>query len=557
MSLKNAQNRIMVIGLDCGTLDLIKPWAEAGYLPNLARLVDQGCHGILESTIPTISPAAWTSFMTGKNPGKHGIYDFMRRREDTYHMQVIRNDLVAQGTIFRLISEAGRRVGVINVPMTYPPEPVNGFMISGLGAPDNDRYTYPPDLVQDIKAQGYTVNNTVPFSPEQPDIFLRYLKEETDKRAAIILQKLSEEPWDFFMTVFRDIDTIEAYYWHYMDQTHPLYDPAEGEKYGQAILEYHQQVDDIIGQMIERFGPDGNVIVMSDHGGGPLHKEVYVNNWLAQKGFLTFKSRKEGQDWYRSILRNLGLTRENLQQLLGWNTIERLKSFLPAAANTWFPWQHPNLVDLVDWSQTKAYSFGHIGQIFINLKGREPQGIVELGEDYERTVSEIMAALRELTDPETGEHVATGIYTKSDIYHGSQTEHAPDINVIFCDMRYLVHIGMEFAYQDVFGPIVHHETGTHRLDGMLIAQGPLFEQGKMLDRASICDLAPTLLYLLGLPIPEDVDGQIVTEMIVPAYQIGHQVEYCPSLTGEFTLAAWTEEEERAVTEHLKGLGYLE
>ena len=557
MTSSTPSNRVMVIGLDCGTLDLIKPWARAGHLPNLARLIEEGCHGILESTLPTISPAAWTSFMTGKNPGKHGIYDFMRRREGTYHMQVIRNDLVAQGTVFRQLSEAGRRVGVVNVPMTYPPEPVNGFMISGLGAPDNDRYTYPPELVHTIKAQGYTVNNSMAFSPQRADAFLQHLKEETDKRAAVILDKLAEERWDFFMAVFRDIDTVEAFYWHYMDPDHPMHNPQEAERYGDAILQYHRQIDNIIGRMLDLFGPDGNIIVMSDHGGGPLHKEVYVNNWLAQEGFLTFKQQTEGRNLYRGGLRKLGLTRENLQRLFGWNIIDRMKAFLPSVVTTWFPWQHPNLIDVVDWSQTRAYSFGHIGQIYINLKGREPEGIVEPGADYERTVEEIIEKLSQLVDPEIGERVVTGVYRKADIYHGDCTAWAPDINVIFCHMRYLVHIGLEFAHEEIFGPVVRHETGTHRLDGMLIARGPAIRQMQELAQTSICDLAPTILYLMGLPIPEDVDGRVLDEMIAPSILDKRATTYRPSLSGEVDLVSWTEEEEAAVTEHLKGLGYLE
>jgi predicted AlkP superfamily phosphohydrolase/phosphomutase len=548
-------HRVMVIGLDCGTFDLIKPWAAAGHLPNLARLLESGSHGILESTIPTISPAAWTSFMTGKNPGKHGVYDFFQRKEDSYDVFIVRNNLTALGTIFHRLSKAGYRVGVFNVPMTYPPEPVNGFMVSGLGAPDNHQYTYPPELVNKLKAQNYTINNPA-FQPESAEEFLDKLIENTEIRAQAMLELLRQEPWDFFMVVFRDIDTIEAFYWHYMDPAHPLHDPNTSDRLRNAILEYHKQIDAIIGEMLNAFG-EGVVFVMSDHGGGPLHKEVYVNNWLAQEGFLTFRHRKSLKSSLLSLLRMVGLTKETITSAIGWPAVDWLKSRLPLQARTWVPWENPNLTEMVDWSRTQAYSFGHIGQIFINLQGREPQGIVAPGADYERVVAEIVQRLQGLVDPETGEHVVTATHLRDELYHGLYTNQGPDINVIFQDMRYLVHVGTEFAHSGIFGPPVHHETGTHRLDGMVIAQGRPIRTGQKNSRPSqIVDLAPTIYYLMGLPIPSDVDGEIMRELLTDSFLTDNEITQIDAVTHEAAPTPWTDGEEAQVAKHLRDLGYL-
>lgn len=548
-------NRVIVIGLDCATFDLIKPWAQQGHLPNLARLMAQGSHGVLRSTIPTISPAAWTSFMTGKNPGKHGIFDFFQRKSDSYDTFIVRNNLPAQGTLFRHLSEAGYRVGVANVPMTYPPEPVNGFMISGLGAPDNFAYTYPPELVNRLKEQQYTINNP-PFSAETAGEFFDVLVHNTNLRANAILELLRQEAWDFFMVVFRDIDTILAFYWHYMDPTHPLHNPDEGAKYGHAILEYHKQVDTIIGQMLEAFG-EGITLVMSDHGGGPLHKEVHLNRWLAQEGFLGFRERKDFKSALLASLRSVGITRDSITKAIGWPAVDWLKSRLPLTARTWIPWESPNLVEMIDWSKTQAYSFGHIGQIFINLRGREPQGIVSPGEEYHQVVSKIVERLKQLQDPETGEFVVTAIYLRDEIYSGVFTDRSPDINVVFCDMRYLTHIGTEFSHEAIFGPPVHNETGTHRLDGMLIVHGDPIRQGLELGQpANIIDLAPTIYYLMGVSIPEDTDGRILNAVLKSDFLATHQVTHTESISQEEKLEAWSGEDEGEVVQRLRDLGYL-
>lgn len=541
----------MIIGLDGGTLDVIEPWAEAGHLPNFQRLLDEGCSGRLKSTIPALSPPAWTSFFTGLNPGEHGLFDFLKRRPGSYELQPVRNDLSALGTMFAWASRYEKRVGVLNVPMTYPPEPVNGFMVSGLGAPDDADYAYPAGLADELRAAGYVINNEIVYQPGREEAFIREAMATTDKRADAALDLFKREPWDLFTVVFRNLDGVFAFLWAFMDETHPQHDPVLGERYGDAILRYHQLLDRRLGDFLDAIDDNTVVIIMSDHGGGPLYKEVYLNVWLQQQGFQALREGVGAVGGTRAMLRRAGLTRENLTQLVGWQNVNRIKERLPGWLSTMVPRETPDIIDVVDWSRTRAYSFGYIGQIYVNLRGREPQGIVEPGAEYQRVVDDIVERLWQLEDPETGERVVDEVYLKEEIYHGPHAGVAPDINVTLHNMSYISHLGLEFVGDRVFGPPPNHETGTHRQHGLLVAWGPGVRHGEIAD-AEIIDLAPTTLHTLGVPVPADMDGRVLTEL----YDASTAVEtVARELTdgGPVDLSA---DEEADVLERLKDLGYL-
>ncbi len=546
--------RVLVIGLDAATLDVIEPWAAAGHLPNFQRLLEEGSCGWLKSTIPALSPPAWTSFMTGVNPGKHGVFDFLKRRPGSYDLQPVRNHLPSLGTVFAWASRYGRRVGVLNVPMTYPPEPVNGFMVSGLGAPDDADYAYPPGLADELRAKGYRINTQVVYAPGREEAFIQEVMETTNRRAEVALELMQREAWDFFTVVFRNLDGVFAHFWALMDETHPQHDPVLAERYGDVILRYHQLLDRHLGNFLEATGNDTVVLVMSDHGSGPLYKEVYLNVWLQHQGFQALRTGIGPTTGVRALLRRAGLTRENLTRLMGWHNVNRLKERVPDLLKALIPRATPDITDVVDWSRTRAYSFGYIGQIYINLKGREPQGIVAPGAEYRAVVDEIVARLWELEDPETGERVVDAIYLKDEIYHGPHADEGPDINVIMRDMSYISHLGLEFTGEAVFGPAVNYETGTHRLYGMLMVWGPGVRRGGRIDGAEIIDLAPTILHLLDVPVPEDVDGRVLTELFEGEPPSAPRVpRERPTSAPAAEMSA---EEEAEVLERLRQLGYL-
>jgi predicted AlkP superfamily phosphohydrolase/phosphomutase len=545
-------NKVLVIGLDGANLDLIRQWAGEGVLPNFGRLLLAGTSGPLESTIPALSPPAWTTLFTGKNPGKHGVYDFVRRRPGSYDLEYVRNDLTKLGTIFHHLSIAGLRVAAINVPFTYPPEPVNGIMISGLGAPDNDRFAYPQDLVLQLKQAGYTVNNKVGFDAKRPMDFLLYLREVTATRGDVIVEIQRRESWDFFMAVFRDIDTVQSYYWHFMDETHPLHDAAPPEPLRRAIVDHYQQVDSIVGRLLANIDSTTSVFVVSDHGGGALYREVYLNNWLRLRGYLRTNDKLPVGNRAKSVLRRLGITRRTVVRALGWPRAEKLKHRFPDAGR-WLPWASPSLAERVDWQHTTAYALSHLGQIFLNEEGREPQGLVR-NDEREQVLDRLTADLTELIDPDTGDKVVDAVYRREQVYHGPYVDFAPDLNLVLKGLSYCTHTGYEFGNDTIFAIPENHETGMHRMAGTLIAAGPGIVKHGTVHGARVVDIAPTLLFAAGVPIPSDMDGEVQRAMFISPKEVSRSL--VPESTVHGT-SALLEEEEQSVRRHLQDLGYIE
>lgn len=551
------KSKVLVIGLDAGTLDLVRPWVEQGHLPSLGRLITEGASGTLESTIPTISPAAWISMITGKNPGKHGIFDFVRRDPDSYRLDYVQPALSKIGTVFGHLSESGRRVGVLGVPVTYPPEPVNGFMISGPWAPENENCVCPSEMFPYLEEKGYEINNTVSYTPDTADVFLEYLEDVTDVRASVALELLQREPWDLFMVVFRDTDTVASFFWHDMDPTHPQHDPQRAEQFGTAILDHYRQLDRYIGKMLEVIDEDTTVMIVSDHGSGALYFEISLNRWLADIGLLTLKSAQGAYTWYQRAARSLGLTRASLIERLGWPMVHRLKRMLPRGIEQLVPWSHPQLSELVDWSKTKAYSFGSIGQIYVNLKGREPQGIVE-PEEKQELLDQIISRLHELKDPRSERSLEVEIFHKDELYHGPYAKWGADLNVIFDDLSCITHITLDAVRAELMTDSADYETGFHRRNGMWVLWGPHIRAGVDDLFAQIVDVAPMIYYLLGEPIPDDVDGELHLDLLKPEF-VDHQPIIRRKIDhheGEVDAPDWTDEDEEQISDYLRKLGYL-
>ncbi len=556
-------HKLLVIGIDGAPHPLIEQWAAAGELPNLARLIDRGSFGVLRSTIPVHSPTAWASFITGLNPGQHGVFDFVRREPDSYELRVVRADQYPGASIWRLLSEQGRRVGVMNVPMTYPPEPVNGFLLSGLGTPDFAAYSYPPELKAELDAQGYRVNKKFFFNRERQDEWLDDIADMTDKRGEAAVRLMQDKPWEFFMVVFRNSDEICHFYWHHMDESHPQHDPEAPDRYKTAILDLYKRIDRWVGELVTAAGDDVNVVVMSDHGAGPLFRDVFLNEWLWQKEWLVLREEATASQGWHQAMRRTGLTRERIS-----NTLTRLdmhwaevaiKRALGDRIRVLPRDERLEFTSAVDWSRTQAYSFGYYGQIFINLKGREPEGIVEPA-DYEALRDAIAAALMTIVDPEDGLPVVDRVYKKEELYHGRFLEPAPDLLAIMRDLTYITRMGYEFAGQrgELFRLPYTDETGSHRLEGIVIAAGPDIAQNQHLPEHIIYDLTPTLLHLQGSPVPDYMDGVVITELLDADWLAAHPVVTVEAEIGERDAAvgSWDAAAEADVTERLKQLGYL-
>jgi predicted AlkP superfamily phosphohydrolase/phosphomutase len=381
----NHGERVLVIGLDGATFKVLEALMDAGELPNLTGASSFGARGLLRSVYPTNSIAAWASFATGKNPGQHGLYDFFVRRRGSYERAVVNASFLEERTLWELLSEAGKREIIVNVPLTYPPFSVKGAMLSGMLSPfKRDVATYPPGLGEEIrKALGeYTVDMGLqPFLRGEASLSqqIECMISVVHKRTETMLYLMSRKAWDFAMLVFTGLDRLQHFIWHHLDPSHTRHVPAEAEAARPAIMAYFRALDEAVGQLRAAAEPDITFII-SDHGFGPLEKRLHLNEWLRREGLLFYRRMASSPLSPRLVRRLLKLDRFGVRRLLPRGIRSR---YIPEklAART----LSARFGD-INWERTKAYGATLSEQclgLHINLKGREPNGIVSLGREYE------------------------------------------------------------------------------------------------------------------------------------------------------------------------------
>jgi predicted AlkP superfamily phosphohydrolase/phosphomutase len=504
--------------------------------------------------------------MTGKNPGKHGLYDWIYRRQDSYRVSAVTASHCCEPTLWSLLSASGKRVCVFNVPMTYPPTAANGWMISGMPAPSTRvTITYPPELLAQIEQEvGEYLLYPDPgqaYSDSGVDAFLDRLYRTTARRLEVMDYLRSREPWDFFMLVLNGTDAVQHAMWKYMSPEHPLHDPGKLTKYGDAILHYFQYVDTSLGKIADSLDDDAVLMLMSDHGFGPFHKFIHVNNWLRHEGWLKLKRVPKARA--KSALLDLGFSPMKVYDLLMRIGLGELKRQVVRGQGQGLLRTLFLSFDDVDWSHTVAYSLGNVGQICLNVRGREPQGIVEPGDEYEAARDEIIARLWELRDPQTGEPVVQEIHRREEIYWGHNLELAPDIVFMPTRLEYFGFGEYEFGSNQIVETMKRGISGTHRPNGIVLFWGRSIRPNVRLEDCQITDLAPTLLHLMGDPVPVDMDGQVLTRALKPEYEeLLSTSKSAPSAAIRRTLTSpptnddgLSEEDESLILERLRGLGY--
>jgi predicted AlkP superfamily phosphohydrolase/phosphomutase len=550
-------DRVFVIGLDGGTLDVLGPWMHQGWLPQLKQLLDEGVSGSLESSIPPMTAPAWSTFMTGKNPGKHGVYDFGTQGEGGYSYQVIDARFRRGKTLWEIISDRGGRVVVLNVPTTYPPRPVNGVLGGDFLTPSGKRdFLYPPELLEEIERRfgRYPLYAIPPYfavtqASADVDAFIKGYEDAlwyTFELANYLLEKVAPQ---FLMLHLFGIDQISHWLWHIFDAAHPRHRRDTSEQPFKRILEYYQAFDAELGRLLRRADEDTAVIVMSDHGFGPLHKVINLNTWLIYEGYLSLKDTPRTR--LRYLLWRLGLTPETLagSKLMGLPLKMVLKRLLRSDQGTVDTlkkaqaWQQLFLsLEDVDWQRTKAFCLFGWGQIKLNVRGRYAQGVVSPGTEYAALRAEIVQKLKDLRDPDTGECI----------------DDAPDITFLPMEKNYWANSrGTGFASHKVFSDFLWGMTGMHRLNGMFIAKGGGIRKDVHGQRAYLMDLFPSILYLLGLPIPRDIDGRLLEEIVDDAFLKAHPIEY----TGEadhhlYAPGELSDQDQAELIKRLRDLGYL-
>lgn len=551
------QRKVAVFGLDGITFDLLQPWLDDGRLPNLARLLAEGAGGRLRSTIPPVSASAWPSFATGTNPGQHSLVDFTYPAQDSYEIRVSNGLTVAVPAVWQIAGAAGKRVGVVSLPMTYPPRPMNGFMLCSFLTPSADSdYTWPPELKQELfdACGAFPLRMSEKGRGVDPAVFVRACKQLEIDRARSVQYLLREKQWDLFVYVMETTDNLQHEIWHLVDPTHPMHDPVTAARVLPDILDYYETVDRLLGEMLALVPEEALTIVLSDHGFGPFHKFFHINNWLAANGWLAFKRNpvsllkrtafRLGVTPINALkwLTALGLSdmRKNVKRGRGGKTLRRF--FLS--------------FNDVDWARTKAFSVGNFGQVYLNVKGQRPQGAVDPAE-YEALRDAIIAAAKELRDPEDGSQVVPVVYRREEVFHGISEARLPDL-VLHTDRAKYVSFGhADFGSNRVIEPSTG-QTGHHHMEGVVGLRGPGVRPGAKLEGASLLDPAPTILHYLGLPVPGYMDGRVLTDAFTDEFNAANPVQYSDIDPGEGvgSDSVYSDDEEELVMQKLRDLGYV-
>lgn len=536
-------SRVLLIGLDGATFDVFGPLMDQGKMPELKELLDTGTWGPLESTRPPITPAAWTTFMTGKRPGKHGIIDFLRYDPHTNRLCFNDNKKISTKakTIWQILSDKNYRVGSINVPMTYPPEPVNGFMISGFDTPPGEDFTYPKELQAEILAAkpNYTHEKKWERHAAGGDALfaknLDYICQSFERGYDLARMCGEKYGWDVMMVLYKLVDNLQHKTWRYIDER------TRGDHPTRARLteECWSKLDGVIGKM-KRFARehDADILIMSDHGHGSLDGKAQPNLLLSQWGYLSLRSR-------------FAQTRKRMAA--SWRRLVRFGASSPATLPSAL--EH----DLAfDWSKTTACVLhaGVYGFLYINLKGRQPEGIVDPA-DFEAIRMEVRNRLLGATCTDRNGKpmkIFDAVFVTEELYQCNRTDHPWMPDLLLAPADGLAVVKKIRGRSPVRWVPFSRLEGTHRLNGIFVAQGPAIQSGQRV-RGHIADLAPTILAGLGEAVPKDMDGQVLREI----FKEPIEVRFEPPQDRKVDEAApvLTEGQMQEVTDRLSDLGYLE
>jgi len=499
--------KLLMIGLDGATFRVLKPLCAEGKLPNLGHLLAKGSSGILESTYPPFTAPAWTSMATGKNPGKHGVYDFLNRtRTDSFETRVINSSYIRRASPFwDYLSSAGIWTGVVNYPFLYPPYKINGVMVSGLGSDPKDNISYPEEFKNRLAeiCQSYRIHIPWQEPPyiQNPSLFIRDIFELIEINRKTI-QYLLQQDLEVITFVVSACDFAQHYMWRYIDPSHPYYQKEEAEEYGPAFTQIWEKIDAILGMVIES-APQANIFIVSDHGFGPHRSSFYPNSWLGKEGYL----RKRGILFGLSRLQHFsGNLVRRLFPALYNKLVKAAEAGAPVKLSTDAP---------IDFKKSLAFApIGtSVGGIFIN-KSAVPSG----EGNAEALKSEIIERLKK-TCESLG--LSVQIHLRHELYSGQHVELAPDIAFEIDDFECDVDSGLNDNFYQ-YPPTSASFSGTHKKEGIFIAYGPDIKKGCEINGAKIYDIAPTVLHTLCQSLPDDMDGRVLTEIFASESEVAQR-----------------------------------
>jgi len=532
-----------VFAIDGASPHLVNKWIEEGHLPNLTRIKNQGLSGNLESTFPPLTGPAWSSFQTGVNPGKHGVFNWLDLN-GSYQGNVINSTSIKTRTVWEFIGSRGGEVGLLSLPVTYPPQEVNGFVVPGFLTPKkSDRRSHPEGLVEELENAVPEFNTYVDeYMGGSEQDWVEYLKKTAHSRGEAsqyliknhLCKNSKNNEGSVFLVHFFTTDLVQHFLWNKVNNN---WDPR---------LEVFKAVDREIGKLME-ISPENSLhLVVSDHGFGPIDRVFNVNNWLRKEGYLKLKDRPSSQ--FKRGLSRLGINQRRLKPV-GEKIYPVVKELGLAPGNIISASAHPALKACflsdrdVNWTKTQAYSKSDIGHVRLNLAGREKDGWVD-DKSGKAILDEIRHRLERVKIPNTSTEMAEWVKRKEEVYRGPYLKDAPDLLFNPLSRKTLGFGAAMFISEDVF--VKPFKPGNHRMNGLLMASGPTVEPGNR--DASIVDIAPTLLNLFAYPIPEQMDGEVIRE-IAPEEPSYHR-------PGDFYRSRKVATESADSREKLEHMGYL-
>jgi predicted AlkP superfamily phosphohydrolase/phosphomutase len=451
-------SRVAVIGWDCAPPALVfERWRKE--LPHIDSLMTAGLWGELQSCHPPITVPAWAVMTTGRDPGELGIYGFRNRRNHGYEPYAIANSLsVREDAVWDILAREGKRALLVGIPPSYPPRPIEGCLVSCFLTPSTaSSFTHPPALSQEVNriAGGY-VFDVDDFRSAPREHLLTRIGEKTRKHFRVVKHLLTTQPWDFFMTVEMGPDRVHHAFWRYIDPSHPAYEP-DGE-IERRVRQYYRDLDAELGEVLDIVGDDTTVIVVSDHGAKKIEGTVRFNEWLMRRGYLSLHSR-------------------------------------PAEGT-------PLSADMIDWEQTRAWGDGgYYGRLFLNVRGREPQGQIEPG-DYEAVRDELAAEIESM-------EIGARAHSPAALYRAVRGV-PPDLMVYFGDLQWR-SIGSVGWAETMMVEEAGLDGANHDWHGVFVMRpGDGSGNGMRLHNLHLMDIAPTILASMGVGQPDEMIGRPVS-----------------------------------------------
>lgn len=494
-------NQCLIVGMDGASMDLIEKWVKEGKLPTIKKIINAGTTCRLKTTIPPLTPCAWSSFMTGKNPGKHGIYDFFYL-DDENNIKLNSSKNRKSLDIWDYLGENSFKSFIFNVPFTYPPKKINGFLVTDFTTPSEKvDFTYPHNLKGEIlnKYPNFRFSEESKYSERKIDKikFSEDMMDLADMQFELFSDLIKKDDFDFSMIVFMLTDHAQHWYWKYMDKNHPEY-TKDGE-FKDVVMKAYEKIDHFLGKLMEMC-PEHNIIIISDHGAGPYYKDVSINKWLMDEGYLFLKTdnsllksvmKKIGVDKIISVGLNIGL----------WSVIKKFPVIKKFVLNRMILTYKD-----IDWSRTIAYSYGYYAPIYFNtnkIKNQKDKNGIEV---------EIIEKLMELKEPFSDKPLIKKVWKKSDLYSGNENKKMPDIILNMGNFTYGSSSTFLFSSNTIFSDPKTFKSGDHAIYGIFMAYGPDFKEGEIIENAEIYDIAPTVLHMFDIPVPFDMDGRVLKEI---------------------------------------------